>query len=230
MIDWIRHLLALRRYRHEPVVNAYLNQRAKRPRAGQLWEPLRFVVLDTETTGLHPQRDAILSLGAVIVQAGKIPLAETLELRFQASPAADQETISVHGITPAESREGMAEREALLETLAFLGNAVLVGHHVHFDARILEHRLQVWFPGLFLFNPLVDTAQLAMRVEHPGKDLSQIKAADYGLDALCARFDIRKTDRHTAPGDAYLTGILLLKLLHRMNRTQRISLRSLLAE
>jgi DNA polymerase-3 subunit epsilon len=63
-------------------------------------------------------------------------------------------------------------------------------------------------------NPMIDTMTLAIRLElGPHADRSQIHPEDYGLDALCGRYQIITEDRHTASGDAFLTAQLLLKLL-----------------
>jgi len=40
---------------------------------------VRFVVLDTETTGLDPRRDRIITIGAVAIEDGEIRLDDTLE-------------------------------------------------------------------------------------------------------------------------------------------------------
>lgn len=41
---------------------------------------------------------------------------------------------------------------------------------------------------------------------------------NHSLDELCHRFGVAPHDRHTAMGDAFLTGQVLLKLLGRASR------------
>ncbi|MCB0644764.1 MAG: hypothetical protein KDC44_24130, partial [Phaeodactylibacter sp.] len=68
-----------------------------------------------------------------------------------------------------------------------------------------------------LQNRLVDTRDLAIRVEHVIKP-DIVKPGNYTLDSLCRRYQIPMSDRHTAAGDAYITAILLLKMLHRLKK------------
>ena len=228
MISRIQQFMARRKLGHHPALSRYLDACRHAPTGGQDWANLRFVVLDTETTGLDIHKDRVLSIGAVVVQHGAIRLAESLEVNIRAEHEADQEAIPVHGITPEEAMTGVEEEMALLALLDLVQGDVLVAHHVAFDAGILRQRMRKLYPGFELFNPWIDTAQLAMKVEHPERRVEEFNTRDYTLDALCKRYGIRMTDRHTAWGDAYMTGILFLKLLREMERQNRITLRSLM--
>ncbi|GAB4419022.1 MAG: 3'-5' exonuclease [Bacteroidia bacterium] len=207
----------------------YLGQRSTQPGADSRWEALRFVVLDTETTGLNPAQDRILSIGAVAVVQGELVLADSLELMLQNPHTADTEAIEVHGIMPSESQSGIAEIEAVAAFLRHLRADVLVAHHTAFDAAMIEQVVRrAGAQGFALYNHRLDTAHLAQKLEHPGKSAEYINHSQYSLDALCARYDIAMADRHTAWGDAYITGLLLMRFLRMFRSRNHLQLRSLL--
>lgn len=176
-----------------------------------------FVVFDTETTGLNPRSDRLLSIGAVKVMNGRIftdaPFERTIR---QEHLPRHREAIGVHGILPGQSLAGQDETQALREFLAYIGNAALVGHHLRFDVSIVQEALKKCQGGK-LRNPLIDTRALALRVEK-GRGWHGDQSGNYSLDALCERYHIPGSDRHTAAGDAYITAILLLKLLARLRK------------
>ena len=64
---------------------------------GDAIDNVRFVALDSETTGLNPLTDRIITIGAVAVQGGDIVLDDAFEalLRVERNTAA----VAVHGIT-----------------------------------------------------------------------------------------------------------------------------------
>ncbi len=180
-------------------------------------EEVCFVVFDTETTGLNPRSDRLLSIGAVKVIGNKILTDAPFErtIRQEHLPH-HREAIGVHGILPGQSLAGQEETQALQEFLSYTGNAVLVGHHLRFDVSILNEALKRCHAGK-LRNPLIDTRALALRVEK-GRGGHDDQPGKYSLDALCQRYHIPGSDRHTAAGDAYITAILLLKLLARLRK------------
>lgn len=71
--------------------------------------------------------------------------------------------------------------------------------------------------GQKLSNPTLDTHALAIRLDH-GFHAERHEKGGYGLDQLCQRFNLPQADRHTAGGDAYLTALLLCKLLYRLQK------------
>ncbi|MCG6941422.1 MAG: 3'-5' exonuclease [Thiohalocapsa sp.] len=188
-------------------------------------EQVRFVVLDCETTGLDPRRDRIVSIGAVAVSGGEIDLGDTFEalLRVLHNTAATL----VHGITRDETREGVGEDEALAGLLDYLRDGVIVGHHIGHDLAMIDAALaRHQAPGLL--NRHLDTGLLALLLEADGAFAGQAPLDDLSLDGLCRRFDIAPYDRHTAPGDAFLTAQILLRLLRLAARNGRGTLDTLL--
>ncbi len=173
---------------------------------------VRFVVFDTETTGLEVKKDQILSIGAVSVLGWTIDLQDSFECYVDQIYQPKSETIAVHGILPVSRDESLTEAEAVRKFVAYLGNSVIVGHHVGFDVGMINRALRRLGAGK-LRNKTIDTLALAQRLNPPS---GVVKAGDWGLDELSRRFDIPIDDRHTAAGDAYITAVLFMKLVRRM--------------
>lgn len=171
---------------------------------------LPFVVLDTETTGLNPKADYILSFGAVKLKGFQMNIEDSMECYLH-TPSRSREAIEVHEILqPGDLIDlpSFAER-----FLSYIENSIVVGHHVGFDLEMLTKALKPFGFRKFL-NPVLDTHSLAVRLEKgPHYDSSIGKPGEYSLDSLCERYQIALDDRHTAAGDAYLTAQLLMKLL-----------------
>lgn len=57
-----------------------------------------YVVFDTETTGLNPKKDEILSIGAVKIKGNKILTSQTFEVYIKNSKEISSKSIEIHGI------------------------------------------------------------------------------------------------------------------------------------
>src|SRR5262249_53346116 len=96
----------------------------------QTWTPdtpvdrVRFVVLDSETTGLDPRGDRLITIGAVAVVDNEIVLEDSFDelLKVDYNTAA----VTVHGVTREESRGGVEEAAALESFLKYLRDGVIV--------------------------------------------------------------------------------------------------------
>lgn len=188
-------------------------------------EEATFVVFDTETTGLNTKKDRILSIGAVKVCHWQIDLSNAIDQWVeQPNQSGGAQSIPIHGILPVERANSLTENKALEIFLQYIGNAILVGHHVSFDIAMIQQALQRVGLGK-LKNRYLDTGQLANRVQsalHPGPKRSP------GLDELCREYHIPPVDRHTAAGDAFITAILLMKLLAKLQKRKVRNLKDLL--
>lgn len=183
-----------------------------------------FVVLDTETTGFSPQRDRILSIGALRVSQGRIRVKESLE-RYLKQERFDRTSVPIHGILRTGSSERISEKQALAELLDFAGESPVVGHHISFDLAMIQAACQRCGLGPFR-NPLIDTGLLYGHtlIESP----LLRKKEHYSLDDLARKFDITCKDRHTALGDAYITAIAFLNILESLRARRPLTTRDLL--
>ncbi|MFP4063062.1 MAG: exonuclease domain-containing protein [Halochromatium sp.] len=188
-------------------------------------EQVRFCVLDCETTGLDPKRHRIVSMGAVAVTEGQIDLGDHLEvlLRVRFNTAATL----VHGITRSETQSALEESEALSALLRYLGDGVIVGHHIGHDLAMIDAALARYGEER-LRNRHLDTGQLTLALIEEGAFGPEPGLEDLSLDGLCRFFGVVPHDRHTAPGDAFLTALILLRLLRVAARSGRATLAELL--
>jgi DNA polymerase-3 subunit epsilon len=195
---------------------------AAAPRPGATASDLvRFVVLDTETTGLDPRRDRIITIGAIGVQGGEILLEDSFEALLKVEH--NTSAVTVHGVTRDHSRRGLDEPQALRLLLDYLRDGVIVGHHIQHDVLTLNAGYERHF-GFALPNRSLDTMDLALHLEREGAFAGAERFSSFSLDALCAFFGVVPHDRHTAPGDAFLTALVFQRLLRLAARHGRASL------
>jgi DNA polymerase III subunit epsilon len=168
---------------------------------------VRFVVLDTETTGLDPRRDRLITIGAVAVLRGEIVLEDSFEAMMKI--AYNSSSVTVHGITREEAREALDEPEAIEAFLAYLRDGVIVGHHISHDVTMLNVACERHF-GFNLRNRFLDTMDLTLHLQQSGAFRGPVEG--FSLDALCEFFDVPPRDRHTAGGDAFMTALIFLRL------------------
>jgi DNA polymerase-3 subunit epsilon len=189
-----------------------------------LTEEVRFVVLDTETTGLDPRRDRLITIGAVAVKASEMVLSDSFEALLKL--AYNSSAVTVHGITREEAREGFEEPEALEEFLPYLRDGVIVGHHILHDVETLNVACQRHF-GITLRNRFLDTMDLTLHLQKDGAFANQGEIQGFSLDTLCEVFAVAPHDRHTAGGDAFKTALIFIRQLHLGRRFGRTTLGAL---
>lgn len=173
-------------------------------------EQVRFVVLDSETTGLDPRRDRIVTIGAIAVAGHEIVIEDSFEAMVRL--AYNSSAVTVHGVTREESQAGLDEREALARFREYLGDGVIVGHHIGHDVETFNAGYGRHF-GWRMENPSLDTMELTLNLEKDGAFGGREEIRDFSLDGLCALFHIAPHDRHTAAGDAFLTALVFQRLL-----------------
>lgn len=184
-------------------------------------DQVRFVVLDTETTGLDPQRDRLITIGAVAVKDNEIVLTDSFEVMLKV--AYNSSSVTVHGITREEAHEGLDEPEALESFLEYLRDGVIVGHHIGHDVATLNAGYERGF-GFNLKNRFLDTMDLTLVLQRDGAFAGGDGVQGFSLDALCELFDVAQHDRHTAGGDAFITALIFLRLLRIARKFARTTL------
>jgi len=192
-------------------LDAALQQRVAalptRVRAGDILlarQPL--LVLDLETNGLDTQRDRVLSIGAVRIEGGCIPLGRAFErvLRVEAHLRPDSQLI--HGLTQADLAEGAVPAEAVLDLLEYGADAVWLAYHAEFDRRMLARCVHESL-GLELVHAPYDVAELAPML------CPDMAAPGAGLDHWIDAFNLPMPARHHAVADAMVTAEIMLVLL-----------------
>ena len=171
----------------------------------------RFVVWDTETTGFSSETDRILCIGGVSLINKQITVKDSFEVFLQ-QDYYNAESATIHGILKREKQTCIAEKEAIIQFLDYIKDAVLVGHHVGFDVKMFNTALQRHqLPPLK--NKTLDTGLL---YKNTLLATSMLKKKDhYTLDELAEKFNISQKDRHTALGDSLITAMVFLDILER---------------
>lgn len=189
----------------------YINSfKTKQPK---MVEETRFVVFDTETTGLDTSKDRILSIGAIAINNGIIDVADSFEIYLKQNEF-NAETVEIHGILKEGTIEKISEEKAIEQFVSYLENAVLIAHHAAFDIEMINTSLKrMKLPQLK--NKSIDTGILYKKLE--GKQNNH-----YSLDKLCEEFKIPMHDRHIASGDAYITAILFLKTVSKLKQERTL--------
>lgn len=181
---------------------------------GHLFEPYdgdEVVSLDCETSGLDPKKDAIISVGAVMLQGCRIRTSEALDLKLMPPETLDPESVTVHKLRKQDLQDGLPVEEAMKQVLAFVRNRPILGYHVAFDAAIIDSHIEPLF-GFRLPNALIELADVYMRrCGRPGSGLE----ADLRLETIASRIDMPvPKGRHTALNDAIFTAALYVRLMH----------------
>lgn len=173
--------------------------------------PGEWVSLDLETTGLDPSHDAVLSLAAVPVRGGQVRLSERFETLVQPGRGFDVASIRHHRLTPDDVANAPTLDAVLPDFLHWLGPRRLLGHHLGFDAAMLDPAVRR-LTGFPLPNPRVELAQAWLehrRLEQPQGDV------DLSLDTIARALGIPVLGRHTALGDATAVALAWLALAAR---------------
>lgn len=154
---------------------------------------MRQIVLDTETTGLSPNKgDRIVEVGCVELVGRKLT---GRHFHYYINPERDipDEVVAVHGIDNDKVKDAPRFRDIAQEFWDYVSGAELVIHNSAFDMGFLQMEFnRLADEGFSQFGQLndvcsvLDTLKLA-REKHPGAKAS--------LDALCKRYGIDNSHR-----------------------------------
>lgn len=170
-------------------------------------KPNRFVVLSTETSGLNPNKDVILSLGAFAVIDDGIVIKDNFEAVLLQYKFLQDNGLSNEFIIESKMLK-MPEPDAMEAFVNFVGNSILVGHHINFDIEMLNAALERLDCGR-LKNEALD-------IDMMYRKLMDINDKQFSLDDLSEIYKIPKSDRNSSSEDAYKIALLFLKLKSRL--------------
>ena len=155
-----------------------------------------FCVLDIETTGLSPERDAIIEI-AVIRSETLDGVTRERVLHELVRPAGNipKRIRELTGITNETVADADTIDRVLPRVAAFVGDARVIAHNAHFDRRFLEHNARL-MGATFAGNEWVCTMRMAQRVP---------LGRPYKLAALAERLDVPDRGSHRALDDCRAT-------------------------
>ena len=147
------------------------------------------IALDLETTGLDPERDAVIEIGAVRFRGPRLE-AQWSTLVNPGRPIPPF-VVELTGIDDGMVARAPRLSEALAGLVEFCGDATLIGHNVGFDLAFLRPH------GALTFNEAHDTLEMA--------SVLLPTAARYGLGPLASELGVPVAASHRALDDAQTT-------------------------
>ncbi len=193
-------------------MNAWHDWWARRRAGRAAATATRWVVIDTETSGLDMQRDHLIAAAAVAVSwhggRPQLSVADSFEVVLQCPPgvaldAVARRNILLHGVGRGEQGGGLAPDQGLQRLRAFVDGAPCLAFHAAFDAHMLARACQQHL-RLGWTWPWLDLAAMA-RALHP-------ELPHRHLDDWLQHFGLQVGQRHRASSDAWVTAELLLRL------------------
>ncbi|WP_458699578.1 3'-5' exonuclease [Sulfurospirillum sp. 1307] len=166
------------------------------------------VVYDTETTGLNPKKDEILSIGAVKIKGNKILTSEKFETFVQPSKPISKESIKIHQIRNIDLQNGMTPNEAIDKFLHFIGSRPLVGYYLEFDVKMINKYLKPYL-GIKLPNKQIEVSGI-----YHDKKIKLIPdgTIDLRFDSIMNDLGLPIFGKHDALSDAIMTAMMYIKL------------------
>lgn len=167
---------------------------------------MREIVLDTETTGLSPDKgDRVVEIGCVEL-INHVPTSNTFQVYLNPEREMDEGAQRIHGLTN-EFLQDKPKFEAIAEDfISYLGESKIIAHNASFDINFLNSEFSRLNKAKISQERVIDTLKIA-REKYPG--------ARNSLDALCKRFFVDNSNRklHGALLDSELLAEVYLELI-----------------
>ena len=161
-----------------------------------------YIAFDLETTGLSPEADQIIEIGALKVRDGKI-VDRFMEFLKPDKPISSMIT-GITGITNAMVANARDTETIIRDFVKFCEDDVLIGHNIMFDYKFCKLYAQKY--GYSFKKKGIDTLKIARKVH---KDLDS-----KSLGVLCEHYDIKNQAAHRAYHDALATAKLYQCMAH----------------
>ena len=179
---------------------------------------MREIVLDTETTGLNPDKgDRIVEIGAIEL-VNHIPTGNTFHCYLNPLLEGEMpiESFKVHGLSVDFLSDKPLFSEVIENLINFIGDSKLIIHNAKFDIGFINHEMQrLENSNRDIYDDLpykeikseniIDTLEIAKKL-YPGKSVS--------LDSLCIKFGInnKRKGKHGALIDSEILSEVYLEL------------------
>ena len=161
-----------------------------------------YVCFDLETTGLSPEKDEIIEIGAVRVEEGKV--IDRFSRFVKPDHPISSMVTSLTGISNEMVADAGPTERTIYDFLYFCGELPVVGHNLMFDYRFTYRYAKKYY--MDFQKKGLDTLKIARKVlpDLPSKS----------LENLCSHYGIVNTSAHRAYHDALATAKLYQTLKH----------------
>ncbi len=167
---------------------------------------MRYVVLDTETTGLDPDDGhKIIEIGCIEILNRSVT-SNTFHKYINPDREIDIEASKIHGLTYNNLKDKPMFEEIYEDFSSYISDSPIIIHNAPFDIGFLKKEYSDLSKTVNFFdNEIIDSLKMARKIS-PGKKNT--------LDALCERYAIDNSDRtlHGALLDAKLLAYVYLKM------------------
>ena len=162
-------------------------------------EPV-YIALDLETTGLNPDTDSIIEIGAVKFRG--LEVLETYQRFVRPRSPIPIKITRLTTISDADVADAPTFNALGADLARFIKSYPLVGHSINTDIRFLARN------GLHINQPSFDTFDLGT--------LLVPQLSNYSLSTLAAHLQIKHPDAHRALADADVSRQVFIALLDRL--------------
>ena len=177
---------------------------------------MRFVTLDTETTGMNKGRNGAICDGYRIIEIACVKVVDgaltgrNFHRYVNPGVATQPGALKIHGITETFLKDKPGFEDIVKELLTFIGDSTIVIHNASFDIpfidqefNLLQNRCHLLKGRVFHF---IDTLSLAREI-FPGVSNT--------LESLCERYGVngRNGNKHNALDDAIMLAKVAIVML-----------------
>jgi DNA polymerase-3 subunit epsilon len=175
---------------------------------------VRYVVVDTELTGLDEKKDCIVSIGAMRMTGGKIGLGDMFYRLVSPKEKLTADSVVIHEITPSDVVAQPRIDTVLAEFLDYAADDVLVGHFISIDLAFFNREMKRLY-GHEIENAAVDTFTLDEWLRKRLKSQACFAKAllGYRLYDIATSMGIPVNSSHNAIADAFTTAQLLQRFI-----------------
>jgi len=180
----------------------------------------RYIVLDTETTGLKKE-DHIVELGACEIIDGSLTGGQ-FHIYIRPRLKMEQRVVDIHGITNQFYDEYYKDvyqddKENLLNFSKWVGNSIIFAHNAPFDMNTVNKELFYW--GLHEIP--IKRYRCSMRIfrEIISKNNPLYDEKYTSLEKCCEYFGLKTNDKifHNALFDSFMTARLVCKIYEKID-------------
>ncbi len=167
-----------------------------------------YVVFDTETTGLDPKIDDIISIGAVKIRDNKIITSDTFEVFVKSAKDINPKSIEIHQIRNCDLESALDIDDAIKQFLNFIGSRPLIGYYLEFDIAMINKYVKPLL-GVKLPNRAIEVSEIYF-----DKTIALIPQGNIDLrfDTILSKCGVPDMGAHNAVNDAIMTAMIYLKL------------------